>query len=145
MIRYLNDVLGVKQILLPILSNSSNEAEQVSVESLKVLFVCAEKYSSEAQDLFNKMIAAMKLENNQIELINCRQKSLIDFEIEILSCQAVVFFTEEALEWKQLVQAKSVFNVQTFGPEYLLKNPQFKKRTWEQLQTVMAAIGPYRA
>lgn len=145
MIRYLNEVLGIKQILLPMVSEDSSDETNLHAHLLQVLFVCSDKYSADAEDLFYKMVAAMKLERNQIKLINCHQKTLIDFEIEILSCQAVVFFTDEASEWKQLVQSKSVFNVQTFGPEYLLKNPQFKKQTWEQLQTVMAAIQPYRS
>lgn len=145
MIRYLNDVLGVKQVLLPQLVVSQLEESSLQVRPLKILFVCSESLSVDAQELFYKMVAAMKLEKNQIELVNCHQKSLIDFEIEILSCQAVVFFTDEALDWKQLAQSESFFNVQAFGPEYLLKNPQYKKQTWEQLQKVMAAIEPFRS
>ncbi len=145
MIRYLTDVLGVKQVLLPQLGELQSIESTLEARPLKILFVYSESLSTEAQDLFYKMIAAMKLEKNQIELMSCRQKSLIDFEIEILSCQAVVFFTDESLEWKQLAQSKSVFCVQAFGPEYLLKHSQYKKQTWERLQKVMAAIEPFRS
>ena len=50
MIRYLNDVLGIKQVLLPQLGELQSIEPTPEAQPLKILFVCSEFYSEDAQE-----------------------------------------------------------------------------------------------
>jgi len=134
---YLRQVLGVNSAIMPGQVNSAiapahASSAEIVVNKKQVLFVLDRPLSSDAQQLLNKMIQAMKLD---MELIEIRAREELDPSLAGAGFQQVVFFTEQA---EQLVHMGG--SICTWSPELLLQRPELKKKAWDDLQLIMKRI-----
>lgn len=118
---YLQKTLGVSQIL------NQNSEQSLSTEPSVDLGFFIEEYSSYSVaeiDLLNKMIQAMKLHENQYQILDLSEKnnSQINFKFKI--------------EFKNIPTNDSG----TYSPRSLLVHPENKKNTWEFLKKIMSQV-----
>jgi len=81
-----------------------------------------------AGQLLGKMIEAMGLNRNDVVIAESIEQA------EALQPQAIVEFSETRA-------THSPHHITTFHPSYLLKNPEAKKQTWEDLKLVVKTLG----
>ena len=118
---YLQKTLGVSQIL------NQNSEQSLSIEPNVDLGFFIEEYQTYThveKDLLNKMIQAMKLSENQYQILDLSEKnnSQVNFKMKI--------------EFRN--QPTSDF--QTYSPRNLIVNPENKKNTWEFLKKIMSQV-----
>lgn len=121
-IEYVSQVLGVKSILNDL--QSSSTTQQVP------LLVCIERYATYDQnekELLFKMISALKIDQKNIVLIDLE-------DINNYQAQFYVYFIDQ----QQQKNSTEDNLVQTYSPRFLLKNSEFKKNAWNDLQKVIA-------
>ncbi len=118
---YVVNVLGVKSILL--------NQESTTVLQVVPLLICVDHYSDysvEEKDLLARMIAALKIDLQLIKVIDSNQSTLFQAEFTI-------YFQDEPSQNSQ----PTANTVMTYSPRTLLKNSQYKKNAWDELQKVM--------
>ncbi|MEK6627400.1 MAG: hypothetical protein AABY53_02145 [Bdellovibrionota bacterium] len=118
---YVVNVLGVKSILL--------NQESTNVLQVVPLLICVDHYSdynNDEKDLLARMIAALKIDLQLIKVIDSKQSSLFQPEFTI-------FFQDDPAQNSQ----STANTVITYSPRILLKNTQYKKNAWDELQKVM--------
>lgn len=119
---YVENVLGVKSILLTAIPKTEN---QIQVE----LLFCVQNYksySTEEFDLLQKMIAAVKVDPSR--LMVCDLAEATKFEVK-----ALVVFQDET----QVDPVKAQLTVKTYSPRLLLKKSELKKQAWTELQKIL--------
>ena len=117
---YVVNILGVKSLLL--------NQETTGLLQVVPLLVCVEDYASYTgteKDLLAKMIGALKIDLNLIKVIDLNQRAIFQSEFS-------VYFLEDVNN-----RVIEVNRVQTHSPRFLLKNPQYKKQAWEDLQKLI--------
>lgn len=118
---YVENVLGIKSILL-------NQVSQEEAQSIPLL-VCVENlvnYTLEEKDLLAKMIGALKIDLQLIKVValNETEKYKPDYSIYFLD------------DINQNISDK-INMVKTYSPRFLLKNSDYKKNAWNDLQKVI--------
>lgn len=119
---YVSQVLGVKSILNDLQATSSSEAVP--------LLIAVEGYSSyddNEKDLLTKMISALKIDQKNIKVADLQ--NVVNYQ-----AQFYIYFTDAQSE--QNSTAPNL--VQTHSPKFLLKNADYKKNAWNDLQKVIA-------
>lgn len=117
---YVENVLGIKSILL----NPTSVQESVKTP----LLICVENYlnyTPEEKDLLAKMIGALKIDLQKIKVMP------LDESVKCPSDFSVYFL--EKLD--QITANENT--VTTYSPRILLKNAEFKKNAWNDLQKVI--------
>lgn len=140
-IRYLEQVLGVKSVLLPLQAAQVPETEKlvpVNPHRIQVLFLANQSWSPKAQELFQKMRDAMKLNESATKLVFAHQTPESEWQILALSAERVVCFSKAQCE---ALSIANDFKFYTHDPEELLKKPELKKAAWEELKKVMKSLG----
>lgn len=140
-IQYLEQVLGLKQVILPEVQPPAADSTSASVpaeNTLRVLFLADKPWSPKARDLFLKMREAMKLPEKQTRVLFASEMSWPEIEIAALSAERVVCFSENLFA---KIHVDSHLKFHTHNPEDLLSRPQLKKETWEDLKKVMKSLG----
>lgn len=128
--KYLEEVLGVKEVLLPL-------ADSASVDSLQILFCSAEKPSNPELMLFEKIAGAMKLQSDQYRLVNLAEPLPLPWPTVL----GIVFFGEGA--WTQDFLKNYSTNLptaQVASLSAMTMNASLKKQAWESLQLIMKQI-----
>jgi hypothetical protein len=120
---YINQVLGVQSFL------QSLEPAFESSQTPKLLFLVDAPLSKPAQELFGKMVQAMKLENTDFRL----EVGPVSVESETQPMWTISFSERFS------PQGKGGWT-QTLSPEILLHQPEHKRRVWQDLQAVMKAL-----
>lgn len=118
---YVSQVLGVKSILNDL---------QATVAKQTPLLIAVEGYSSydnNEKDLLIKMISALKIDQKNIQVSDLSEASQYQ-------AQFYVYFIDEQSQNNSTEDNL----VQTYSPKYLLKNPDYKKNAWNDLQKVIA-------
>ena len=137
LVQYFNQVLGIREVLLPTVESSDQEGlspiEQP--KNVQVLFVDDKPWAPQASDLFQKMRAAMKLTAEQVEVLFLDQVSKADLQMKALVSSAVVNFSQDSLK-----EIPADIQFQTISPSRLIDNPALKKEAWLELQKVMSAL-----
>ncbi len=118
---YLQKTLGVSQIL------NQNSEQSLSTEPSVDLGFFIEEYSTYSAaeiDLLNKMIQAMKLKENQFQILELSEinNSQINFKFNI--------------EFRN----QPASDLQTYSPRNLLVHPENKKNTWDFLKKIMSQV-----
>ena len=118
---FIENVLGVKSIFL----NQTTANENIKTP----LLICVENfedYNFDEKDLLAKMIGALKIDLQLIKVSSQIEsdKYISDFTI---------YFVNN-LGAKNLMQTNIVT---TYSPRFLLKNANFKKNVWNDLQKVI--------
>ena len=121
-----------------------------------ILFAAGPPASEEIEQLLARMIAALGLSKTEMVLLRVGEASGggLQAQIAALKPAAVVTFGEEA--WRELAGpgTESLTAVRgswqtlqgapvmpTFGPAHLVAEPADKKKTWLDLQAVLAKMG----
>ncbi len=146
-LQYLEQVLGLKNVILPSPSQDTDsqiieDAEPADItleaeEPIWVLFVAEKTWSQDAQSLFQKMREAMKVPAEKSSVLFADVATVPQLQIAALSAHRVVCFSEKLFE---LIQADAGMKFLTHDPQELLKRPQLKKSAWEDLKKVMKSL-----
>lgn len=123
---YVENVLGIKSVLLNTTSVDVVEAIQ---SPLIFLVQDLSDYTDEENELLQKMVAALKIDSQKIQIADARmaEKCTAEFKVSFVNN------VEQAKS--QLVESST--SLVTHSPRYLLKNPKFKKQAWDDLQKVI--------
>lgn len=128
---YLHEVLGVKNILLP--TEPSTEFPPWVFLSNQIPFSIGES------ELFLKMIAAMKLQDSDYQLMNVNQVEVANYLPLIQNAKTIICFHESLFQYLKLQFAHAnVFLVS--HPRELLKNANLKKTAWEELKRALQSM-----
>lgn len=166
-IKYLQEVLGIQNLMLPQdgrpvltheLNQSPNVQGEVSSARLIAIFPLSPEHfplKPEARDLAEKMIRAMKIESDQVFWFEylVSQSQSIESVAEILKDvghRPVLVFHEDAIaaslgikaevgQWT-VDHASGARILFTYSIQSLLENPLLKKTAWAHLQKVMKEI-----
>lgn len=132
LIKYFKDVLGLQSVVLDKESLKSIQPLNKVTEKnqpLTLFILGKEGFGSKgAKDLFQKMIEAMRLDDNEWKVLN---------EYEGNLSKTYVFFCKK--EYKKACLKK--WSVLTYSPNALLLHPEYKKQTWTELKKVMVWLG----
>ena len=119
---YVENVLGVKSIML---SPKQNIPLLIAVENYT-------DYSTDENELLQKMIAALKVDSKNISLVDLTEEG--GFQPEF-----TLFLMNQPHD-KQAAEN----SVTTFSPRALLKKAELKKSAWSDLQKVITYFNPAR-
>ncbi|KHD89578.1 MAG: hypothetical protein OM95_02255 [Bdellovibrio sp. ArHS] len=157
-IQYLQDVLGLQNVMLP--ASEAGKA-QTHFFTLDGVFAPTEKhycelvflniltqskesfFLPEVRDLFDKMKNAMKLKNLQVLELDCtvEDRSQLPSELaEICESRVVVVFSSFPKDIGELIFKGPGKWIETYSPAYLLEDAAAKKVVWNDLQKVMREL-----
>lgn len=119
---FVSNVLGVKNILL-----SQSTENVLQVVPLLIAVENLNSYTDGENELLSKMIAALKIDQKLIRLIDLKDTSLYQPEF------AIYFVNELGQKTDSQVN-----QVQTYSPRYLLTHPELKKQAWDEMQKAIA-------
>lgn len=157
-LKYLQDVLGLKSIILPQENGSTEKIQFVSRNGpldrnqniqLELAFLNIVTQPKESlflpatYDLFDKMKMAMKLRNIQFAEFDClvEDRSKIPSEFyKFCNSKIVVLFSSFPEHLGELRIVGSGSWIETYSPAYLLEDPAAKKIVWSDLQKVMKEL-----
>ena len=127
-INYFEDVLGVREVLIP-------ESEN---EKISLLFLSLKALTPAEQNLFDKIVAATKLPLQQV------QHQILDWDrlwSDNLSYQQIVFLGEPPQALIEQSERNSDGSLtQISSLEEMINVPVLKKKAWESLQIVLKKI-----
>jgi hypothetical protein len=147
---YLENVLGLKAPIWPASAPSAETpmADSTSLNGVQtsagvvrrppILFLQATPWSSAAEDLFQKMREAMKLQKSQVSVLFASQVSASELQVAVMAADRVVCFSSEIF---QSLNKENENKFLTHSPEELLRKPELKKQAWMDLQGVMRSLG----
>jgi len=158
-IQYLQDVLGLQNVMLPPSDKEVAGARFFTEEGpfapsaiqhyelvfLNILTQSKESFFiPEVRDLFEKMKAAMKLKNIQVLELDCtvEDRSRLPSELaEVCEGKVVVVFSSFPKDIGELIFKGPGKWIETYSPAYLLEDAAAKKVVWNDLQKVMKELG----
>lgn len=122
---YVENVLGIKQILTDRLQANQMSADQISI-SILISVQGLNSYSDSETDLLYKMIAALKLTPKTYLVVDRsnRENYLPNYELSLV---------DEPVETNNQL-------IQTYSPRVLLKNAGLKKQAWTEMQKLLQKI-----
>lgn len=136
-IRYIRDVLGLRQIQVP--ADMQEVIPKTTDKSLAV-FVSYKK-KEEEEPLFQKMVTAFGLEGVRVKkhIVNSLDIESLSLSLADLDPAAIVFVFGEAGnktlrgEWSQIGQHQMMW---THSPAEALKDPKLKSVIWNDMKKV---------
>lgn len=144
---YLERVLGVKSLILPdpgmtagLGIDSSAAGNNIFVHGdhrqglLPILVVDDSPWSSGVKDLFEKMLAAMKLTMADVQVLYLNQHSLSELPTKALASRYVICFSE--LSEGHFAVSGDQFT-KTISPRILLEKAELKRQAWEDLKAAL--------
>lgn len=152
---YVKNVLGVKSIQSARIRQSllEDQAFEIPTATCDLLFLNLKQandvsvFDSEATELLAKMIQAMRLGNRQHLILECdlagntqSLNQILQQYTQKITTPFVVLFSAKPVK-PGLQNLGTVKFLETYGPAYLLQNPNTKKLAWADLQKVMKEIG----
>ncbi|KYG65014.1 hypothetical protein AZI87_10570 [Bdellovibrio bacteriovorus] len=158
-IHYLQEVLGLQNVMLPASESGSTKAhfftqegafaptsvQQKELVFLNILTQAKESFFlPEVRDLFDKMKTAMKLKNIQVLELDCtvEDRSQLPSELaQICESRVVVVFSSFPKDLGELIFKGPGKWIETYSPAYLLEDAAAKKVVWNDLQKVMKELG----
>jgi hypothetical protein len=150
-IRYVQDVLGLRNILLsrelvPHLQPVTPAPQPRTSEKLIVLF--ATTLSTAERELAGKMFQAMKLTGKDLLTIeNSNDPTTLQARIDSTDAKVILAFGIDATKFLSTTAELGAWGdhgarrvLATHAPIEMLQNPDLKKTTWAHLQNVMKAL-----
>lgn len=118
---YVINVLGVKSVVLSDLQAHTNKEADL-------LFVIESylNYTADEKDLLGKMIAALKIKQEKIQVVDSSENNSYQAKFK-------VYFVDQYVKNSTFAECE----VKTHSPRFLLKNADFKKEAWADLQKVI--------
>lgn len=157
-IRYLQDVLGIQNVMI----SSDDEGEIMAhfftsqgpfhssaFPSYELIFLNILTQSKESffrpevRDLFEKMKSAMKIKNLQVLELDCTvdDRSQLPSELaKICEGKMVVVFSSFPKDIGEVIFKGPGKWIETYSPAYLLEDATAKKVVWNDLQKVMKEL-----
>jgi hypothetical protein len=157
-LKYLQDVLGLKTVVLPTDSLPSEKAkffkrngpiDQIHNLQFELVFLNILTQPKESlflpatSELFEKIKLAMKLRNIQFAEFDCvvEDRSQIPSEFyKFFSSKVVVLFSSFPQNLGEMRIIGSGLWLETYSPAYLVEDPSAKKVVWSDLQKVMREL-----
>lgn len=159
-IQYLQEVLGLQNVMLPTDGNQAPAPQSLFFSSRGPFTVSAVRHFEliflniltqpkeslflpEVQDLFGKMKAAMKLRNIQVLELDCtvEDRSQLPSQLaQICEGKVVVVFSSFPKDIGELIFKGPGKWIETYSPSYLLEDGGAKKVVWNDLQKVMKEL-----
>lgn len=115
-------------------ANQKNKILQRNQRETKILFIDRVVWNKAEEELFKKMIQAMKLHEFSYSVAFMDQIPMGDLQIRSLLFDIIVDFSDLKTQWESK-ELEDQFA--TKGPRDLLRNDQLKRETWEVLKKVM--------
>lgn len=152
---YVKNVLGVKTIQSARLRQSllEDQTAEIPTAHCDLLFLNlkpaadASVFAPESAELLDKMIQAMRLGHRQYLILECDLTGTTQSLTQILqqythkvTTPFVVLFNSKPAK-NGIQNLGMVKFIESFGPAYLLQNPNTKKLAWADLQKVMKELG----
>ncbi|WP_413291124.1 hypothetical protein [Bdellovibrio sp. HCB337] len=148
---YVKNVLGVKTLQSARIRQSLQE--EIKTDSCDLLFLNLKQaadlsvFAKESADLLDKMIQAMRLGGRRHLIMEhdltaaplSLNQILQQYSQKVSTPFVVVFSTKPSSN--NLQNLGSMKFIESFGPSYLLQNPNTKKLAWADLQKVMKELG----
>lgn len=148
---YVKNVLGVKTLQSARIRQSLQE--EVQADSCDLLFLNLKQaadpsvFNKESAELLDKMIQAMRLGDRRHLILEhdltaaplSVNQILQQYIGKVRTPFVVVFSTKPANN--NIQNLGTVKFIESFGPSYLLQNPNTKKLAWADLQKVMKELG----
>lgn len=148
---YVKNVLGVKTLQSARIRQSLQE--EVQADSCDLLFLNLKQaadpsvFNKESAELLDKMIQAMRLGDRRHLILEhdltaaplSVNQILQQYTGKVRTPFVVVFSTKPANN--NIQNLGTVKFIESFGPSYLLQNPNTKKLAWADLQKVMKELG----
>ncbi len=159
---YLRSVLGTQQYINPINENySTKEIEIASAKPSpensglpatsaldrapetvkKILFYDDQAWETGAQLLFEKMREAMNLGSEEVQVITGKKLNFKELEFQKILFSQIVIFTssvDEIESSREKLDSRQIS--MTISPRVLLRQPELKRRAWEDLKLVMQRL-----
>lgn len=121
MIKYLQEVLGVKQVLREL------ETQQSETKEIYIWIENFQNFSNQDFDLLEKMIAATKIERSVFKILNLSAEK--DFKES-------AFINSRQIHFQMLSEPVDLLS-QTYSPQVLHQSKELKSKAWTFLQQVM--------
>lgn len=131
---YLQNVLGVKSVLIPDGNFDTDLLQESAGISHPILVIDANPWSGAAEELFLKMLTAMKLQKADIQIVFIDQVSANELATRALASRYVICFADKIAEDFGIEEKDFT---KTISPAILLKKPELKRQAWEDLKKVM--------
>jgi hypothetical protein len=145
--RYLNEVLGIENVTVP-----ETEPSKVAADSATIprVLVFSSLLGGPEYELLYKMLSAMKLSPNDVELMNVQMShEQVMARLQDLKPSLFLVFGEEAsrlLNFNldenrgRFIDINGVATVFTYGPKELFINPTLKVQAWNDLKVAMRRL-----
>ncbi|MEI7974065.1 MAG: hypothetical protein WCH11_06845, partial [Bdellovibrio sp.] len=118
------EVWGLERVLLAPTETSSSVHRPTQGSSAFVGFVVAENLSAEGNALLQKMLTATKLSETQIRVTSSFR------EAQDWDCWIALTPPPDSFRARG-------FWLESFGPHVLVKSPEFKRKTWDDIQKLL--------
>lgn len=150
-LEFLKNVLGVQKIQLPaselslFIENDKPWTEKQLKPYRLIILNCVSNSEqsllrADVNELFTKMIAAMKLGDLPVAFLDVMtlNRELIQSELNQLATVDFILCMSSEPQLRGQFQIKGTMNwLETFSADYLLKTPKAKKLVWDDLQLLM--------
>ena len=114
---FLTDTLGLESIVLDVAENASTTKNDTIKYFIQVENLSA--YSAEETSLLKKMVGALQLEPAQYAVFEFGENKLTE---------------SSAFVYKIILRDQPKEKGETFSPRILLKNPERKRKAWDDLK-----------
>lgn len=123
---YVQNILGVKQVVL---ERTVSSSEQVVNSNFELLISVTDlnNFAPDESALLYKMIGALQLPAERYAVCDA-------CDAHLFSSPFILSFAETSAE------LDNGHNVQTFSPRILLKKPELKKQAWADMQKILQKI-----
>ena len=129
---YVENVLGVKSILLEH-QHDHEEDQKLKVSPLLILVDNYLGYTVDENELLAKMIAALKIESELIRVFQLNKSEILRTN----QAEFTIFFVDDIHQELNKESLNMTNKIITHSPRFLLKNPKYKKKAWDDLQEVI--------
>jgi len=141
---YLNKTLGIRHLILPAQPIGGAEVLAGDFALIRILFLAEPRTPALGElEIFQKMLAAMKLEVSEFQIWEITGVDLAVREKEISSEWVVVCFSPKLSRWL-CAQRRELTLITTPHPLECLQEPGLKRQVWVDLQEALekSGLGP---
>jgi hypothetical protein len=137
--RYLSEVLGLRQLVLP--ADFFEDSASPDLSAVRILFLAEPQETPLSQrEIFQKMVAAMKVKRDEIQVWEISAVDLATREKDISPDWIVVSFSRKLSDWLAAQRPRLIL-LTTYHPQACESDPSLKRPVWETLKTALEKSG----
>lgn len=130
-LNYLQNVLGIKSVLLPVEDRAAAVATPETQKEKKLVVLDSGSWSQEEQLLLEKMLAALRKEAASIETISF-SGNLLEHLPALLAAQEILLFDKNV---QDALGTHGISNsILIASPKNLIANPELKRDAWDAMK-----------